>query len=221
MQRLAVPLMFGIISVALLGHARADSFLTSVSTGSKTATRVAPKPYTGQSYSPRQVRYTASKALSTIKHTRNLAIGLDVIQRVDSVAMDHPKVGTNFRLGLAKLSRNGDPKINLLRGVNLVMRNPDSRRGIARVRQAAKALPKNSAAQLLAGLSVAQREAFSPRFGHQWEKQTRLKKEAARYLEKASQLEQGTRHPRPLVRQGLKEAKDYARYYEGYSGLIK
>jgi hypothetical protein len=205
---------------ALAQPARADSFLTSVSTGSKTATRVAPAPYTGTVYSPRQVKGVANRALSVIKNTKNLAIGLDVIQRVDSMAMDNPKVGTKFRLGLAKLARSGDPKFSMLRGVNLVQRRPDSRRGITYVRKAAKALPKNSAAQLLAGLSVAQRDGFGSQFG-QWEKRTPLKREAAKYINKAEALEKATHHPRPLVREGIKQAKEYAGYYEGFNGLLK
>ena len=209
-----------LLLAALAQPARADSFLTSVSTGSKTAARVAPAPYTGTVYSSRQVKGVAARGLSVIKNTKNLAIGLDVIQRVDSVAMDNPKVGTQFRLGLAKLARSGDPKYNMLRGVNLVRRNPDSRRGITYVRKAAKALPENSAAQLLAGLSVAQLDSFGGKFG-QWEKKTPLKREAAKYMNKAQSLEQATKHPRPLVREGIKQAKEYAGYYEGFNGLLK
>jgi hypothetical protein len=204
------------------GPVSADSFMTSVSTGSKTANRVAPKPYTGNAVSPRMAKGVAGRALSTIKHTKNIAIGMEVIRRVDSVAMDHPGVGNKFRLGMAKLARTGNPKFQLLRGMNLVMRNPDSRRGAAAVRKAAKgALAGNSAAQLAAGLTVAQRDAFSPKFGHKWEKKTRLKKEAASYINKAQALEAQTKHPRPLVREGIKQAKEYAGYYEGYNGLIK
>jgi hypothetical protein len=213
-----------LVSALVLGLAQtalADSFLTSVSTGSKTAARVGPAPYTGGVYSPRQVKNIVSKALSTIKNTRNLAIGLDVIQRVDSVAMDSPAVAKQFRLGLAKLARGGDPKYQLLRGVNLVLRRPESRWGISHVRKAVKALPGNSAAQLLAGLSVAQRDAFAEKFGFKWEKRTPLKREAAKYINQAGQLESQTKHPRPLVREGLKQAKDYAGYYEGYNGLLK
>jgi len=200
--------------------AQADSFLTSVSTGSKTAARVAPAPYTGASHRARQVKGVAARALSTIQNTRNLAIGLDVIQRVDSVAMDQPQVGTKFRRGLARLSRGGDAKMNMLRGANLMMRNPDSRRGVTYVRKGAKALPGNSAAQLLAGLTVAQRDSFGSKFG-KWEQRTPLKKEAARYINQAQLLEQTARHPRPLVREGLRQAKDYAGYYEGFAGLLK
>ena len=210
-----------LLLAALAQPARADSFLTSVSTGSKTAARVAPAPYNGTVYSQRQAKGVAARGLSVIKNTKNLAIGLDVIQRVDSVAMDNPKVGTQFRLGLAKLARSGDPKYNLLRGVNLVRRNPDSRRGITYVRKAAKALPENSAAQLIAGLSVAQRDSFGKSFGHKWEKQTPLKREAAKYMNKAQALEQATKHPRPLVREGIKQAKEYAGYYDGFNGLLK
>lgn len=213
-----------LVSALVLGLAQtalADSFLTSVSTGSKTAARVGPAPYTGNVYSPRQVKNIVSKALSTIKNTRNLAIGLDVIQRVDSVAMDSPAVAKQFRLGLAKLARGGDPKYQLLRGVNLVLRRPESRWGISHVRKAVKALPGNSAAQLLAGLSVAQRDAFAEKFGFKWEQVTPLKREAAKYINAAGQLESQTKHPRPLVREGLKQAKDYAGYYGGYNSLLK
>lgn len=214
-----------LIAVGLLmltyGPVNADSFLTSVSTGSKTANRVAPKPYTGNAVSPKMARGAASRALSTIKHTKNIAIGMEVIRRVDSVAMDHPGVGNKFRLGMAKLARTGNPKFQLLRGMNLVMRNPDSRRGATAVRKAAKSLSGNSAAQLAAGLTIAQRDAFSPKFGHKWEQKTRLKKEASNYINQAQALEAKTKHPRPLVREGIKQAKEYAGYYEGYSGLIK
>jgi hypothetical protein len=208
------------IAAAAATPAQADSFLTSVGTNSKTAARVAPKPYTGQAISAKQARGVARRALTTIRNTKNIAIGLDVIRRVDSVSMDHAKVGQNFRLGLAKLARGNNPKLQLLRGVNLVMRNADSRRGISYVRKSAKKLPGNSAAQLAAGLSVAQRDSFGSKFG-KWEHKTPLKREAARYLNKAQQLEQGARHKRPLVREGLKQAKDYAGYYEGFNGLLK
>ena len=105
MSRLARTALCALVLSALAQPALADSFLTSVSTGSKTAARVAPAPYGGGSYNPAQVRGVANRALSTIKNTRNIAIGLDVIQRVDSVAMNNPAVASKFRLGLAKLAR--------------------------------------------------------------------------------------------------------------------
>jgi len=219
MHRISKTALATLIISALATSASADSFLTSVGTGSKTAARVAPQPYSGQPASWRQARSVARRALNTIQRTRNVAIGLDVIQRVDSVAMDHPLVGQHFRLGLAKLARTGDPKFQLLRGTNLVMRNPDSRRGISAVRKAARQLPTDSAAQLVAGLSVAQRDSFGTKF-REWDKQTPLKREAAGYLNTAQQIER-TKSRRPLVREGIKQAKDYAGYYQGFKGLIK
>ncbi len=200
--------------------ARADSFLTSTSTHSKTAARVAPKAYTGHAYTARQIKHVTRRALSTIRRTKNLAIALDVVQRVNSVAMNHPKVGKQFSMGLAKLARSGDPKFSLIRGMNLVLNNPSSRRGVTYVRKAAKALSKNSAAQLLAGLTVAQRDGFGGQFG-QWEKRTPLKIEAARHINKAQAIEKTARHPRPLVKTAIKEAKEYAGYYNGFRGLLK
>lgn len=227
-----------LLAFALGRPAAADSFLTSVSTGSKTAARVGPAPY-GASYAPVKGNI-ATRALTTIKSTRNVAIGLDVIQRVDSAAMSDPTIAKEFRRGLAKLARSGDPVFQVLRGVNLVMQNPSSRRGIAAVRRAAEKLPYDSAAQLVAGLAVAQRDAFTgvgsgglaPDRGDRWDTRTPLKKESAGYLNRARSLEKGAAHPRPLVREGLRQAtverqpyapkaKGYFGLYKGYNGLIR
>jgi hypothetical protein len=219
-SKIAAMMVAVLVTAALVRPAVADSFQTSVATNSRTAARVAPEPYTGGVIGARQAMGVAKRALGVVRGTRNLAIGHDVNRRVDSVAMDHPKVGNQYRLGLAKLARSNDPKYQLLRGANLVLRNADSRRGITYVRKAAKRLPNNSAAQLVAGLAVAQRDAFSPKFG-QWDKRTPLKREAARYINRAQQLEAQAKHPRPLVREGIRQAKEYAGYYGGYKGLIK
>ena len=88
-------------------------------------------------------------------------------------------------------------------------------------RKAAKTLSKNSAAQLLTALTVAQRDAFASKFGNRWDKQTPLKREAAKHLNKAQTLENKTSHPRPRVRKAIQEAKEYAGYYDGYAGLLK
>jgi hypothetical protein len=204
------------LTLAVAGQARADSFLTSVSTGSKTAARVAPAPYTG-SVTPVKSG-VAARALNVIKQTRNAAIGLDVIQRVDSVAMDNPAVGKAFRLGLAKLARGGDPVFTLLRGTNLVMRSPKSDRAAAAVRKAARELPNDSAAQLVAGLTIAQREAFGR---GNWDKPSRLTREAAKMVNAATSIEAKTTHPRPLVREGLKQAKEYMPLYGAYKDALK
>jgi len=204
--------------LGLASSASADSFLTSVSTKSKTAARVAPEPYTGSTI---QAKNVVPRALQTIKSTRNAAIGLDVIQRVDGQAMDNPKLAGSFGRGLAKLSRSGDPVYTVLRGANLARRNPDSDRAAAMVRKAARQAPNDSAVQLVAGLALAQREAFGKDGGAQWETATKGKREAAKLINKAQELEAKTIHPRPLVREGIKEAKEYAGYYAGYNGLIK
>lgn len=204
---------------------QADSFLTSVSTKSKTAARLGPganyQAYNNSTINPRMIKNLASRALRTIRATKNMAIAFEVLRIMDSISRNNPKVGSQFRLGLAKLAKTGDPKFRLLRGVNLIMRRPGSDRGIAYVRQAAREMPGNSAAQLLTALSVAQRDGFAAKFGSAWEKPTRLKKESARHLNNAQQLEQKTNHPRPLVRTGIQEAKQYMGYYEGFNGLIK
>jgi hypothetical protein len=227
MSRFTTLLLAAVLSFSLISTASADSFLTSVSTNSKTAAKVGPAPYTGSVYSPKTANI-AAKALRVIRTTKNLAIALDVLQRVDSVAMDNSAVGREFRLGLAKLSRSGDPKMQLLRGVNLLMsrevnlKGESSVRAISYVRDAASRLPKDSAAQLLASLSVAQRDAFGLQGGaEKWEKRTPLKTEAAKLLAKAQKIEAKTDHPRPLVREGLRQAKDYFPLYEGYKGLLK
>ena len=206
------------LALAVAGPARADSFLPSVSTRSKTAARVAPAPYTGMATPGTSTAGVAARAISVIKQTRNVAIGLDVIQRVDSVAMDNPAVGKAFRLGLARLARTGDPVFTLLRGTNLAMRSPKSDRAAAAVRKGARALPNDSAAQLVAGLTLAQREAFGR---GNWDKPSRLTREAAKLVNAASALEASTSHPRPLVREGLKQARDYMPMYGAYAGALK
>lgn len=217
----AAALFWTLVLVLATSQARADSFLTSVGTSSKTAARVGPNPYQGNGYTKKQAMSMARRGLTTIKHAKNAAIGFDVVRRVDGAAMYHPEAGELFRKGLAKLARKGDPRIQVLRGANLVRRNPSSRWGITKVRQAAKAAPNNSAVQLVAGLAVAQRDAFNPKLGHKWEKRTPLKREAAQYINQAQQLEKQTHHPRPLVREGLRQAKQYIGYYGGYQGLVK
>jgi hypothetical protein len=207
------------LALSLASPAFADSFLTSVSTGSKTAARVAPPAYTGSAANERQARGAARRAIQTIKATRNVAIGLDVLQRIDSLAMDRPEIATSFRLGLAKLARTtGDPRVQVLRAANLALRKPESRYAATMLRKAVATLPADSAAQLVAGLTIAQRDTFG--FGN-WDKPSRLAKEAAGYLNKATALEAKTSHPRPLVREGLKQAKDYANYYGSFNGLLK
>jgi hypothetical protein len=227
MSRFTTLLLAAAFSLSLVGTAVADSFLTSVSTSSKTAAKVGPAPYTGTVYSVKSANI-AARALRVIRTTRNLAIAFDVLQRVDSVAMDNAQVGRQLRLGLARLSRSGDPKMQLLRGVNLLLSRETtltgaaSQRAIAYVRDAAARLPGDSAAQLLAALSVAQRDAFGLSGGaEKWEKRTPLKREAAGLLANAQQLEARTRHPRALVREGLRQAREYFPLYEGYKGLLK
>jgi hypothetical protein len=225
MRRMTAIGLTAALTLTLAGTALADSFLTSVSTGSKTAAKVAGPAYTGAAYDAKAVEKVAQKALTVIKRSGNLAVALDVLQRVDSVAMDNPAVGREFRLGLAKLARSGDAKMKLLQGVNLLMaREPQlkgasSDHGIALVRAAVRQLPKDSAAHLLAGLSIAQRDAFG--LGKNWDKKTSLKVEAAKQINKAQRIEARTNHPRPLVRTALRENQKYMPLYKGYKGLLK
>jgi len=87
----------------------------------------------------------------------------------------------------------------------------DSDWGIRQVREAVRALPSDSAAQLYAGLAVAQRDAFSQKFARKgrggaqatWDRVTPLKREAAARINNAQRLEGNAKHPRPLVRAKL------------------
>jgi hypothetical protein len=219
LNTLARVVLCSALALVLARPAFADSFLTSVSTGSKTAGRVGPAAYTGNVTSARIANGAARRALQVIKSTRNVAVGLDAIQRVDSLSMDSFAVAKELRLGLAKLARStGDARIQVLRAANLTLRKPESRYAATMLRKAVGALPSDSAAQLVAGLSIAQRDSFG--FGN-WDKAKRLTKEAAGYLNKATALEASTKHPRPLVREGLKQAKEYASYYGSFNGLLK
>jgi hypothetical protein len=216
-----LPRILGLASLALSlsSPALADSFLTSVSTGSKTAARVGPAAYSGTAAPLAQAQGAARRALQVIRTTRNVAIGLDALQRVDSIAMDHPAAAKELRRGLARLAReSGDPRVQLLRAANLALRRPESNYAATMLRKAVAALPADSAAQLVAGLSIAQRDAFG---FNNWDKPSRLAREAAGFLNKATALEAKTSHPRPLVREGLKQAKEYAAYYGAYNGLLK
>lgn len=200
--------------------ASADSFLTSVATKSRTAARTGGGPaYRGRSFTPKQAQRIAKAGLRIIKGTKNIAIAHDVLRRVDSATMSHPSVQRAFGRGLAKLAKTGDARLQLIHGANLVMQNAGSNKGVSAVRKAVDKLSGNSAAHLVAGLTIAQRDSFGSKFG-QWEKVTALKREAAAHLNAADLIERKTSHPRKLVRTGVKEAKAYGALYDGLKRLL-
>jgi hypothetical protein len=202
--------------------AHADSPLTSVSTGSKTAARLGVSAYTGTPASVAASTSAVKRALRIIEQTRgNAAVGLDAIQRIDSLNMDSPGKSDDLRRGLSALMRSTKDRseklrYGLLRGTLTLMRNANDAYGVRQVNAAVKALPGASDVQLVGGLVAAQRASFGSTPAS-WDQPTARWHEAALRIARAEELEQRAQHPRALVTAGLKSAHEYLGLYAGFT----
>ena len=207
-----------VIAAALCatGAAHADSFMTSIGYGSKKAAKIGPAPYSGSPMAPDRAQKMVRKA-TRLALGGDVAIAMDVARMVDSAAMDYPVVDVSFEQGLAAAAARGDAKAKFMSGYQKMFRFPNDDAAAHRIRTVAREQPNDSAIQLGAFQAIAQRAFFG---GESKAGQERLFHEAAGYLKRAEALE-ATVSSRPMVREGLKQAKDYAALYPELVDALK
>ena len=121
MRSVVAALALSFSMVPALVHA--DSFMTSISAGSKTAAKIGPAPYTGNVNPPGTGMHTVRAALKLMKSTQSAAIRMDAVRVVDGVAMSDPNAGEQFARGLSRLAQSGKPGDKFIRSDNQLMRS--------------------------------------------------------------------------------------------------